>query len=635
MSWWKRNIDIILILLVGFTLRFTISFTHSYSNDELSAVSRLRYTNFSDLLEFGVQKDDMHPAGVQVFMKGWSMIAGKSELAMRFPFVLFGTAAIFVLFLIGKEWFNRKVGLLAAGLLAVLYFPIMNSEFARPYSPGLLISLLVGLYFYKVLFREDRKWRDSILLGVLFAAGMYTHYFAFLFVAFIGFTGLFFLNKANFKYYAVAGGLGILLFLPHYSITAYHLSVGGLQWLAPPESDWLLQFLYHAFNDSWIIVICLAVGLGIGYFLKTDRLHFSKRNIALPIMWFFGIYVVGHILSYVSTPILKFPVMLFAFPFFLILVAIILSKIPKTNVLLVAIMTICLGSTLVEKNLYSNIHFALFKEPGIKMADWNKEFGAENIYTVYNLNNSNYINFYVDEWGGDSIDFDWTNIEFDDDHKLRKELIDRQEEYCVIGYSSRLTLVNIFETVKEFYPEVVDYQRYNNGSVFLMKKSEEEGQQPGIQKRVARFNEFEAEEHWQYDKECVIAQTKEDYGYRLDSLHQYGPSYLFHKNDLNGIDHYYLKVEVTALLKKGDQLTVALTGEREGETITHRGENMWIGHDLEEMMLNSKVNMGYFAFKIPPYILPSDNLKISLWNRGGTSIRIDSFHVSMIENIWN
>jgi hypothetical protein len=633
MGWGKRNIDIILILLVGFTLRFTISFTHSYSNDELSAVSRLRYTNFADLLEFGVQKGDMHPAGVEVFMKAWSTIAGKSEVAMRFPFVLFGTASILVLFIIGKQWFNRKVGLWAAGLLAVLYFPIMNSEFARPYSPGLLISLLVGLYFYKVLFNENRKWRDAIILGVLFAAGMYTHYFAFLFVGFIGFTGLFFLNKLNYKYYVVAGLSGIVLFLPHISITQYHLSAGGLQWLAPPEADWLLQFLYQAFNDSWILSVCIGVALIIGFLIKSDRLPFSKRNLTLPALWFFGIFIVGFILSYVSTPILKFPVMLFAFPFFLLLISIIISKIPRSNILLALTMMLCLGSTLIEKDLYGNGHYALFKEPGIKMANWNRAYGAENIYTVYNLNNSNYINFYANEWGGDSIEFDWVNIEFDDDHALRRDLLNRSEEYCVIGFSSRLTLVNIFETVKEFYPEVVDFERYNNGSVFLMKKGDSRNN-PGRQKNIAKFSDFGISD-WIFDQEYAAMYSKEYSGYRLDSTNIYGPTYSFRMNELPDVGRFYLKVEIAAELKIGDELTVALSGDRNGESIQHRGENMWIGHDLEEMLLNSESNSSYFAFKIPDYILPTDQLKISLWNRSETPIYISRFKISMIENIWN
>jgi hypothetical protein len=121
----KRNIDLILILMIGFALRFSVSITHSYTNDELSAINRLRYDSFSDLIEKGVKEGDMHPAGVQVFEKIWSSLFGTSELALRLPFVFFGTASIFLIFLIGSKWFNRKTGIFAAAILAVLYFPIL------------------------------------------------------------------------------------------------------------------------------------------------------------------------------------------------------------------------------------------------------------------------------------------------------------------------------------------------------------------------------------------------------------------------------------------------------------------------------------------------------------------------------
>ena len=94
MQFFKRHIEIILILLVGLILRFTIAATHSYSNDELSAVNRLQFEGFSDLIEYGVMRGDMHPAGVQLFMKAWSKIAGLNEFGMRFPFVVFGLLSI-------------------------------------------------------------------------------------------------------------------------------------------------------------------------------------------------------------------------------------------------------------------------------------------------------------------------------------------------------------------------------------------------------------------------------------------------------------------------------------------------------------------------------------------------------------
>ncbi|MDA7804347.1 glycosyltransferase family 39 protein, partial [Crocinitomix sp.] len=284
MDFLKRNIDILLILALGFVLRFSVSMIHSYSNDELSAVTRLRFDNFSDLVEFGVKTGDMHPAGVQFFMKFWSYIAGTSEVGMRFPFVIFGTLSILVVFLIGKQWFNRKVGLYASGLLAVLYFPIMNSEFARPYSPGLLICLLVGFFIHKVLFDFDKKWRNAVILGLLFAAAMYTHYFAFLFVGFIGVSGLIFINKSNWKQLFLAGLIGLSLFLPHYQITEFHLNVGGLQWLPPPNSTWLLAFLSHAFNASWIVISLLIVMVALGVYFGRNEIPFQKRNIVLLII---------------------------------------------------------------------------------------------------------------------------------------------------------------------------------------------------------------------------------------------------------------------------------------------------------------------------------------------------------------
>jgi general stress protein CsbA len=425
-----------------------------------------------------------------------------------------------------------------------------------------------------------------------------------------------------------------LLFIPHISITDYHLSVGGLQWLGPPEWDWLFQFLYHGFNDSWLVVLLLFGVIVFALIQKNRAPKFNRRNLVLPVLWFFGIYILGHVLSLVSTPVLKFPVMLFAFPYFLLMLAILLSRIPKTKFVLIGIMALCLGSSLVEKDLYGNNHYALFKETGIKMAAWNDAYGKSNIYTVYNLNNPDYINFYVDEWGGDSIEFDWRILEYDSHYPLREELLKRQEEYCVVGYSSRHTLVQVYETVKEFYPLVVDYQKCNNGAVFLLKKGDVISA-PGQVKKLARFDSYTLIGEWKSETSQISPYSKGDSGYNLDGKNIYGPTYSFIKKDLPDFGRGYLKVEICAEMDSSAQLTVSLAGERNGELIQDRGENMWIGQDLEAMILTSSDNKGYFATTIPYFILPTDTLKIGVWNRGGTPIFISSFRVFYCENKWN
>jgi len=65
------------------------------------------------------------------------------------------------------------------------------------------------------------------------------------------------------------------------------------------------------------------------------------------------------------------------------------------------------------------------------------------------------------------------------------------------------------------------------------------------------------------------------------------------------------------------------------------GEKIWLGHDLENMLLTSKDNSAYFALSIPELIQNSDDIQISLWNRNGSRIEIESISIEVIENIWN
>ena len=77
---------LVLIIVVAAVLRFfnyaEIPFTH----DELSALSRLYYDNFSTLIREGVMPDG-HPAGIQVFLYYWVRFFGEDEWIVKLPFV--------------------------------------------------------------------------------------------------------------------------------------------------------------------------------------------------------------------------------------------------------------------------------------------------------------------------------------------------------------------------------------------------------------------------------------------------------------------------------------------------------------------------------------------------------------------
>ena len=75
---YKYQLLLIIILLIALALRFYNYADWSLSNDELSALNRLRYNNINDLIQFGV-KTDYHPLGVQLFLYYWVNIFGDSE----------------------------------------------------------------------------------------------------------------------------------------------------------------------------------------------------------------------------------------------------------------------------------------------------------------------------------------------------------------------------------------------------------------------------------------------------------------------------------------------------------------------------------------------------------------------------
>ena len=641
MEWIRRNIDLILVLLVGFALRFTISYQHAYTSDELSAINRLRYDNFPDLIEKGVKAGDMHPAGVQVFMKAWTSVAGTSELALRFPFVLCGVFSIFVVFLIGLKWFNRRTGIFAAALLSVLYFPIIQSELARPYSPGLLLALLTAWFYHKVLFCEVKKYTNAVLLGVCFAAAMYTHYFLFLFVAFIGFTGLFFLKKDNFKLYLLASAIGVLLFLPHLPVTVYHLQVGGLGWLGPPEKGFIFDFLFYVFNESWMLISLLIVIFVVSFFSTAPKELFRSKYFVLITVWFFGIYIIGHILSLVSTPLLKFPVMLFALPFFFLIIAVFVARSGWFKPSLALVFIVGILTTILHKELYGIQHMG-YREIARHMVEWNKQYGEENIYTVYNLSNPDYMNFYASQFG-DTVDFDWDVIEFADDYNIRRDLMMRNEEYCIVGYSERLTLPNVFETVKEFYPNMVEHYTFDNSAVFLMKVDSLVDKWYDILEELQGKFVLKEADLWSMDwlpnPDSICLGPIGSY-FPLDSNNLYYPEFVFNTSEIDSIENKYLKIVVDAKCPDDGQLTAYISGTRNGEPIIKPGgEIFWLGHDLEEMLISSQGgffgDLAYFAFEIPDFIKDTDELKIGLWNRNGKSILVYSFEIYILENIWN
>lgn len=200
---------------------------------------------------------------------------------MKLPFILSGISAVYLLYLIGKEWYNETVGLLSAAFLASLQFAIMYSQLARPYTSGLFLSLLM-VYFWSLLVRTPSKNFNRNLIFFMLSASLcaYNHHFSLLFAALVGVSGLFFIQK-NYLIKYVLSGVGILvLYLPHLSVFLHQLSMGGIEeWLAKPQNDFFFDYMAYAFHYSYLVFAAIAGLIIYGYITRnTESFTHTPRS---------------------------------------------------------------------------------------------------------------------------------------------------------------------------------------------------------------------------------------------------------------------------------------------------------------------------------------------------------------------
>jgi hypothetical protein len=394
-----------IILLVALALRVT-GLGFSYSNDELSALVRVRFDSFSDLVDKGFYVDG-HPGGIQVFLFYWVKLFGMNEWAVRLPFAIGGAAAVYFAIRVFSRWFGHTTGLLTGAFMAFLEFPLLYSQIARPYGAGLLFTMMMTWFWTRLLFDEKPKAGVAIAYALSAAACMYTHYFSFLFALIVGITGLFFLKRKTMPYYLGAGFAAALLFSPHIYITLNHLSIGGVGlWLAKPEKNWLLTHIWYIFNESTLIILIAGLILLASLFYGFRSLRLNKFHL-FSLIFFIVPFLTGFFYSRLVNPVLQHSVLIFSFPFLIALLFSFAEKLPRrwAGAIVLTVLLAGTADTVVGNRYYSKQHFGEFRGVAEAIDQWNRQFGEGNITRAVSVNNPWYLDFYFDQAKGGRTTF--------------------------------------------------------------------------------------------------------------------------------------------------------------------------------------------------------------------------------------
>jgi hypothetical protein len=462
----KNSIILLVIIGIGLILRLWGWWDFPLMRDEISAISRLHFDSFSDLIEKGIIGDP-HPAGIQVFLWLWAKVFGMSEIALRLPSLLMGISCIPLMYIVAKKWFNETAGLFAATFVAVSQYTIIYSLILRPYAIGLFFILLLIIIWTKIVFKRDYRWKNFIILGFLAAICAYVHHFSMLTAFLIAFAGLFLIKKQGIWKYLVACLIAILLYIPHIPIILAHINLGITEqetWLEAPKPRFSSYYIQYLFHFSWIAAAAIAIAMILSSKISRIRWNENKTKIGVALLLFITTFATGYIYSHKINPVLQFSGLIFAFPFLLLIaVSFIDSKINIRKIASLLLICIAMIYTLVvTREHYKFLPLQWFEKSVSKSIEWIAKQGEKNVDCILNTNRA-FISYYEEKM---KTPLNIIEIEGLDDFSILQKVATLQSNYMIVA---GLTDVQI-EIIKHFYPVLVEYIPCYTSEIYVFAK---------------------------------------------------------------------------------------------------------------------------------------------------------------------
>ncbi len=167
----KSKLYLILIIILGFILRVISAINmRVYADDMHFAVHAINFLE-SGKLETYDQSCGLWFAITDIFYK---LFGGATQFASRFASVLFGTLLIIGVFLLAKEFFNKKIALISAFLVAVSPFAV--KAITADMDPTVIFFIVFSLLFFIEGIKKNKNllfYTSATLLGVAIMIKVY------------------------------------------------------------------------------------------------------------------------------------------------------------------------------------------------------------------------------------------------------------------------------------------------------------------------------------------------------------------------------------------------------------------------------------------------------------------------------
>lgn len=612
----RKHWILLMILLVGTTLRCYNLTNIPYTHDEISALLRIHFDSFSELLDKGI-KIDGHPAGVQTFIYYWTRFFGTEEWVLKLPFILTGILSIVLIYKIGKNWFNETVGLAAAAFIATAEYTVMYSQIARPYTSGMFVALLMVYGWSKLVF--DNQWKSKYIFCYVFGAVAcaYNHHFSLLFAGLVGLTGLFFVPRKKMVRYLLFSTLIVLLYLPHLSIFLYQLGVGGVEnWLSKPKNDFIIDYIKYVFSYSkWVygLMVILFILPFVWRKFRGQPLPWKKWLIAL---WFFSVpFLIGFFYSRYATAVLQFSVLIFGFPFLLLFFFGLLSEQSKLvkAVIVFAILFLNTSALIFQREYYKVFYVPTFKQVLTDGLPLNRK-------TTFKIVSSTKEKV----WFYDKKMHVANQFKFLDDKispKEFQELIAEKSKYYDQLYLGALSSFppSYISIIRMYYPTIKWEKDYFITTTYLFTKTPSH---PEVQ--------FALQKHLPKDQQPlwigVMENQCEGNAFIMKENEEWGPSFNCMLNKFNKSPNDCIDVELIATGQTPEHHYELVVTLNSGDSLIN-----YSAMSSQSLLMDPTTNRMKLVVSVRLNDIPTDYktaLKTFVWNNDKLPLKIESFTIS-------
>ncbi len=322
--------SLIIILFLALILRL-INLNQSLWWDEAINVVYAQGSNFWWFVT-KYPLGDFHPPGYFVILWIWGHLFNFSEISVRLPSIIFGVLTIYLTYLIGKELFGKKTGLVAALFLAVAPLHIYYSQEVRMYSLAAFAVSLSSYFLLKLLHGRHNFLWYAVSLGLV----LYSDYTAYLVIP-AHMTFVFLFHKQFLGRFLKGLAIGMMTIAPWIPIFMDQLSAG--QEKAQVISGWakvvggtsikevmllpIKIFIGRISFDNNLSYILLFIILASPFVLSFVKLFKAKTDSKTAFLWLWLIFppVAAYLLSFLI-PVFSYFRFIFILPAFYLLTTI-------------------------------------------------------------------------------------------------------------------------------------------------------------------------------------------------------------------------------------------------------------------------------------------------------------------------